>query len=78
MMRFRLRTLLIVLAVGPMVLWWTVPPAIRVVQDWIRPEPTAEEFDRLVAELFSDTFSRPAKRGSGLADELPQTVSPLP
>ena len=35
-MRFRLRTLLIVLALGPPLLVWAVPPVIA----WIREPPT--------------------------------------
>jgi len=37
-MRYRLRTLLIVLALGPPAIAFTAPPLIRAIQEWLNPE----------------------------------------
>jgi hypothetical protein len=64
MMRYHLRTLLIVLAIGPLVIGWTLPPAIRAVHDRLwRSEPTQADFERVVAQLLAETTSRSAIRG---------------
>jgi hypothetical protein len=70
-MRYRLRTLLIVLALGPLVIAWTLPPAIRAVNDWLwRSEPTQTDFERVVEQLLADTQCRSAMRGGLLHGKL--------
>jgi len=66
-MQFRLRTLLIVLAVGPVIIGWTIPPVFRAVSDWLRREEIAQaEFERMVEQLLVETASRSALRDSSL------------
>jgi len=63
-MQYRLRTLLIVLALGPLVIAWTLPPAIRAVNDWLRrSEPTRTDYERAVEQLLADVERRSATRG---------------
>jgi hypothetical protein len=59
MMRYRLRTLLIVLALGPLIIGWTCPPVFRAVSDWLRRDEIAQaEFDRILEQLLTDTAIR--------------------
>ena len=64
-MRFRLRTLLIVLAVGPVLLWLIVPPAINQWQRWQRER----ECQRAIQAAMHHKL---------LEEYYGQTVSPLP
>jgi hypothetical protein len=61
-MRFRLRTLLIVLAVGPVIIGWTFPPVYRAISDWLRRDEIAQaeqaEFERAVQQLLAETIAR--------------------
>ena len=84
-MRFRLRTLLIVLAVGPLIIGWTFPPVFRAVSDWLRRDEIAQaEFERVVEQLLAETASRSALRDSSflgvrLIDDFgPEQLEALP
>ena len=77
-MRYRLRTLLIMLALGPLVIAWTAPPVIRAVHDWLgSSEPTQEDFDRAVKQLLAETISRSSRRGGHLIHHIlsPREIS---
>jgi hypothetical protein len=66
-MRYRLRTLLIVLVLGPPRIGWTCPPVLRAVTDWLRGDEIAQsEFDRILEQLLVETTSRSSLHESSL------------
>jgi hypothetical protein len=53
-MRFRLRTLLIVLALAPPAIAFAWPPLSRAVHSWLHPETEQEKMTRLLNAIIQD------------------------
>ena len=69
MFRYRLRSLLIVLALGPPAIAFTAPPLVRAIQEWLNPETEREKLTRLFKGVgfrwelpaYGDVITVPAK-----------------